>query len=84
VVDVWVCNSSPLISLARIGRLDLIKSLAAKAHVPATIVREIEAPPISTCPQPFGRGGSTQAKNRSSRPLRKNPAVTRLRNWSTA
>ena len=43
MVDVWVCNSSPLISLARIGRLDLIESLAAKILVPATVVREIEA-----------------------------------------
>lgn len=43
MVDVWVCNSSPLISLARIGRLDLIESLAAKILVPDTVVREIEA-----------------------------------------
>lgn len=43
MVDVWVCNSSPLISLARIGRLDLIRALAAKILVPATVVREIEA-----------------------------------------
>jgi len=36
VVDVWICNSSPLISLARIRRLDLIESLAAEVIVPAT------------------------------------------------
>ena len=29
MLDVWVCNSSPLIALARIQRLDLIESLAA-------------------------------------------------------
>ena|GEM_PF-5299788 len=29
MVDVWVCNSSPLIALARIQRLDLIESLRA-------------------------------------------------------
>jgi predicted nucleic acid-binding protein len=43
VVDLWVCNSSPLISLARIQRLDLIESLAAEVVVPATVVLEIEA-----------------------------------------
>jgi predicted nucleic acid-binding protein len=43
VVDVWVCNSSPLISLARIGRLDLIESLANRIVVPVTVIREIEA-----------------------------------------
>ena len=43
MVDVWVCNSSPLISLARIARLDLIESLAGKILVPATVHREIEA-----------------------------------------
>jgi len=43
VVDVWICNSSPLISLARIRRLDLVESLAAEVVVPATVMREIEA-----------------------------------------
>jgi predicted nucleic acid-binding protein len=43
VVDVWICNSSPLIALARIQRLDLIESLAAEVVVPATVVFEIEA-----------------------------------------
>jgi len=43
VVDVWICNSSPLISLARIRRLDLIESLAVEVLVPATVMREIEA-----------------------------------------
>ena len=43
MVDVWICNSSPLITLSRIRRLDLIESLAAMIVVPATVVREIEA-----------------------------------------
>jgi predicted nucleic acid-binding protein len=43
VVDVWICNSSPLISLARIRRLDLIESLAGEVVVPATVMREVEA-----------------------------------------
>jgi len=43
VVDVWICNSSPLISLARIRRLDLVESLAAEVVVPATVMREIAA-----------------------------------------
>ena len=43
MVDVWVCNSSPLIALARIQRLDLIESLTAEVVVPATVLLEIEA-----------------------------------------
>lgn len=43
MVDVWVCNTSPLISLARIGRLDLVESLAPRIMVPATVIREAEA-----------------------------------------
>jgi predicted nucleic acid-binding protein len=43
VVEVWVCNSSPLISLARIDRLDLVESLGPRVVVPATVMREIEA-----------------------------------------
>ena len=43
MVDLWVCNSSALIALARIGRLDLIESLAARILVPAAVLREIEA-----------------------------------------
>ena len=43
MVDVWICNASPLISLARIGRLDLIESLAAEIVVPTTVIREIGA-----------------------------------------
>jgi predicted nucleic acid-binding protein len=43
VADVWVCNSSPLIALARIRRLDLIESLAAEVVIPATVILEIQA-----------------------------------------
>jgi predicted nucleic acid-binding protein len=59
VPDVWVCNSSPLIALARTQRLDLIESLAAEVLVPATVVREIEAG--------AGRDGAAQAVRSSSR-----------------
>lgn len=40
--DVWVLNASPLILLGKIGRLDLLESLAAKAVVPDAVFREIQ------------------------------------------
>ena len=59
MLDVWVCNSSPLIALARIQRLDLIESLAAEVVVPQTVVLEIEAG--------ASRDGAAQAVRVSSR-----------------
>ena len=66
MVDVWICNSSPLIALARIQRLDLIESLAAQVVVPATVVLEIEAG--------ASRDGAANAVRNSSR-LRIRPDV---------
>jgi predicted nucleic acid-binding protein len=43
VASVWVCNSSPLISLARVERLDLVESLGSRVVVPVAVMREIEA-----------------------------------------
>lgn len=39
----WVCNASPLISLSRIGRLDLLTVLTEPVLVPATVLGEVEA-----------------------------------------
>jgi predicted nucleic acid-binding protein len=75
VVDVWVCNSSPLIALARIQRLDLIESLADDVLVSATVLREIEAG--------AGRDGAAQAIRNSPR-LRIRPDVEipeAVRSW---
>jgi predicted nucleic acid-binding protein len=75
VVDVWVCNSSPLIALARIQRLDLLESLAAEVLVPGTVVLEIEAG--------AGRDGAAHAVRSSSR-LRIRPDVEipeTIRSW---
>ncbi len=36
-----VSNSSPLIALDRIGRLDLLRHIAADLHVPRAVVREL-------------------------------------------
>lgn len=66
MLDVWVCNSSPLIALARIQRLDLIESLAAEVVVPQTVVLEIEAG--------ASRDGAAQAVRVSSR-LRIRPDI---------
>lgn len=41
--DVWVLNASPVILLGKIGRLDLLESLAAKAVVPDAVFLEIQA-----------------------------------------
>lgn len=41
--DVWVLNASPVILLGKIGRLDLMESLSAKAVVPNAVLLEIQA-----------------------------------------
>ncbi|MBS0166208.1 MAG: DUF3368 domain-containing protein [Nitrospira sp.] len=41
--DVWVLNASPVILLGKIGRLDLLESLSAKAVVPNAVILEIQA-----------------------------------------
>ena len=39
----WVCNASPLITLSRVGRLDLLSVLAEPILVPATVLGEVQA-----------------------------------------
>lgn len=41
----WVVNASPLILLAKIGRVDLLLSLTAELVIPRAVVEEIEAGP---------------------------------------
>ena len=75
MVEVWICNSSPLIALARIRRLDLIESLAAEVLVPATVILEIESG--------ARRDGAAHAV-RGSRRLRITPDVEipeAIRSW---
>jgi hypothetical protein len=43
VSDVWVLNASPVILLGKIGRLDLMESLAVKAVVPNAVFLVIQA-----------------------------------------
>lgn len=43
VSDVWVLTAPPVILLRKIGRLDLLESLAAKAVVPNAVFLEIQA-----------------------------------------
>ncbi|HWG96823.1 MAG TPA: hypothetical protein VN647_07040 [Nitrospira sp.] len=43
VSDVWVLNASPVILLGKIGRPDLLESLAAEAVVPNAVFLEIQA-----------------------------------------
>jgi predicted nucleic acid-binding protein len=43
VSDIWVLDASPVILLGKIGRLDLLESLAAKAVVPNAVFLEIQA-----------------------------------------
>lgn len=41
--DIWVLNASPVILLGKIGRLDLLESLSAKAVIPNAVFLEIQA-----------------------------------------
>ena len=43
--DTWVVNASPLISLARIGRLDLLRAEGRDVLIPAAVAEEIFAGP---------------------------------------
>jgi predicted nucleic acid-binding protein len=42
VTERWVVNASPLISLGKIGRLDLLSTLAAEVVVPEAVATEVE------------------------------------------
>jgi len=44
---VWVINASPLISLARIGRLDLLEATEHVLNIPEDVVKEVLAGPPS-------------------------------------
>lgn len=41
----WVVNASPLILLAKVGRIDLLLGLTGKLVIPASVVAEIQAGP---------------------------------------
>ncbi|MEP6906042.1 MAG: hypothetical protein ABI875_08140 [Gemmatimonadales bacterium] len=43
--DTWVVNASPLISLAKIGRLDLLRAEGRDVLIPAAVEEEILAGP---------------------------------------
>lgn len=43
----WVVNASPLILLAKVGRLDLLSDLADKLVIPAAVAAEILAGPVA-------------------------------------
>lgn len=41
----WVVNASPLLLLAKIGRIDLLEQLSPKFIIPQGVLEEIEAGP---------------------------------------
>ena len=43
MADTWIINASPLILLARIGRLDWLDALAENPLVPAQVIEEVSA-----------------------------------------
>lgn len=45
MLDTWVVNASPLISLAKIGRLDLLRAEGRDVLIPAAVAEEILAGP---------------------------------------
>ena len=43
----WVVNASPVICLAKVGRLDLLEALSDEVVVPQPVVREVLAGPVA-------------------------------------
>ena len=43
--ETWVVNASPLISLAKIGRLDLLRAAEREILIPEAVAQEILAGP---------------------------------------
>ena len=41
--DAWVVNASPLIALAKIGRLDLLRAAEREVIIPEAVAKEILA-----------------------------------------
>lgn len=41
--EIWVINASPLILLGKLGRTDLLESLAQQVIVPQAVIREVAA-----------------------------------------
>lgn len=44
--DLWVANASPIIVLAKIGRLNLLTNLSRDLFLPQAVVDEIVAGPV--------------------------------------
>ena len=47
MIERWVLNASPLILLARIGREDLLLTLADDVVVPQAVAAEVQAGPAT-------------------------------------
>jgi predicted nucleic acid-binding protein len=47
VAEIWVVNASPIITLAKVGHLDLLTRLTDEVLVPSTVASEVLAGPIS-------------------------------------
>jgi predicted nucleic acid-binding protein len=45
VAEKWIVNASPVIALARVGRVDLLARLPAQAALPQAVVEEISVAP---------------------------------------
>jgi predicted nucleic acid-binding protein len=60
VSNQWVVNASPIILLAKVGQIDLLPNLTAELVVPASVVAEIEAGPVSDPARAWLRGGGAK------------------------
>ncbi len=45
MIDVWVCNASPLIALAKVGHADLLLNLSRQLIIPEAVANELSAGP---------------------------------------
>ncbi len=56
----WVVNASPLILLAKVGRLDLLSDLTEKLVIPAAVAAEIQAGLVADPAGQWLRGAGTR------------------------
>ena len=54
--EVWVVNASPLITLAKIGRLDVLCDAGREVVVPSAVAREVLAGPVDDAAAAAVRG----------------------------
>lgn len=65
----WVVNASPLILLAKIGRIDLLSNLTESFVIPAGVVREINDGPVDDPARQWLAGAGSPSIVQDPQPL---------------